>query len=466
MTVGFFSASAVNIDAVFTAIRTALTGQGWTAYDLNTSSAEPGSNLLGRETVFQAPGINGATTYTAAPQVVGFARFLGNTGFRSATRGILIYAGSGIRAPATITNAARAGTTVTITTSAAHGFSVNDPVLVNGMTGTAAALNSGSSLSNVTLPTGPRIASTPSSTTFTYTDVNTGTITSVATGGTAIILFNVTGGRAVNVAGPFNDIVIPLDSTATVIGYCDAQRICGLIAQGGGYQPWFAGCTGRDHVPPDFADTAFVTGALTASGSTVTATLDRNVTNIQPGQPIWVIDQASNTYERTTVDATQPTGPTTTIKFTSLTNSYSAGAFVGEDPMPLFIQGRNSATIATTDHAADTYYGAWQIDATRTNPTSTTAVPIIDEAVLYTDQNPDAAGYYQGRDLFLKTDSAPKCWRGRRGGSVVFPIGSQVDNDIMRCGRNDTVNHSTDYKIITTQKMNTNWAMAFGPGAT
>jgi len=73
---------------------------------------------------------------------------------------------------ATVNNVARTGSTATVTTSAAHGFTVGMKVTISGLTNTA--LNG-----TVT------VATVPSTTTFTYTTGTSGTIASGADSGTA-----------------------------------------------------------------------------------------------------------------------------------------------------------------------------------------------------------------------------------------------------------------------------------------
>ena len=79
---------------------------------------------------------------------------------------------------ASITNSARTGSTATITTSTAHNFAVGDSVVVSGTNG------------NAPLEGTWTIASVPSTTTFTYTTSSSGTITSAADTGTALVSAN------------------------------------------------------------------------------------------------------------------------------------------------------------------------------------------------------------------------------------------------------------------------------------
>lgn len=78
----------------------------------------------------------------------------------------------------TITNSARTGTTATITTSAAHTFRVGDEVTVSGTNG------------NPSLHGTYTITAVPTTTTFTYTTTTSGTITSAADTGTALVTAN------------------------------------------------------------------------------------------------------------------------------------------------------------------------------------------------------------------------------------------------------------------------------------
>jgi hypothetical protein len=75
----------------------------------------------------------------------------------------------------TIVNSARTGSTATITTSTAHGFRAGDEVTVAGTNG------------NAPLEGTWTIATVPTTTTFTYTTSTSGTITSAADTGTAVV---------------------------------------------------------------------------------------------------------------------------------------------------------------------------------------------------------------------------------------------------------------------------------------
>jgi hypothetical protein len=77
----------------------------------------------------------------------------------------------------TVSNVARAGSTATITTSAAHTFAAGDTVVVSG-------------LENDALDGTYTIGTVPTSTTFTYTTTTSGTINSVSDSGTALVAAN------------------------------------------------------------------------------------------------------------------------------------------------------------------------------------------------------------------------------------------------------------------------------------
>jgi len=79
---------------------------------------------------------------------------------------------------ATITNSYRTGSTATLTTSAAHGFVAGDTVVVSGTNG------------NPSLHGTWTVATVPTPTTFTYTTTTSGTITSAADTGTALVESN------------------------------------------------------------------------------------------------------------------------------------------------------------------------------------------------------------------------------------------------------------------------------------
>ena len=83
---------------------------------------------------------------------------------------------------ASVNNVARTGSTATVTTSAAHDFEAGDEVVVADLTTTAL---------NGTYT----IASVPTTTTFTYTTSTSGTVSSTADAGTAVVAAN---GRAVS----------------------------------------------------------------------------------------------------------------------------------------------------------------------------------------------------------------------------------------------------------------------------
>ena len=75
----------------------------------------------------------------------------------------------------TISNSARTGTTATLTTSTAHGFVAGDTVVVSGTNG------------NPSLEGTWTITAVPTTTTFTYTTTTSGTISSNADTGTALV---------------------------------------------------------------------------------------------------------------------------------------------------------------------------------------------------------------------------------------------------------------------------------------
>lgn len=77
---------------------------------------------------------------------------------------------------ATVSNRARSGSTVTLTTSAAHGLQVGETIIVSGIP-TDTSLNTPAGLVDT-------VATVPSTTTFTYTCATSGTVTSTASTGT------------------------------------------------------------------------------------------------------------------------------------------------------------------------------------------------------------------------------------------------------------------------------------------
>jgi hypothetical protein len=77
-----------------------------------------------------------------------------------------------------ISNSARTGTTATLTTSTAHGFRVGDSVTISGTNGNSALHGTYT------------ILTVPTTTTFTYTTTTSGTITSAADTGTALVPAN------------------------------------------------------------------------------------------------------------------------------------------------------------------------------------------------------------------------------------------------------------------------------------
>jgi hypothetical protein len=79
---------------------------------------------------------------------------------------------------ATITNSARSGSTVTLTTSTAHGLRVGDEITVAGTNG------------NAVIEGTYTITAVPLTTTLTYTTSTTGTITSAADTGTVLCTAN------------------------------------------------------------------------------------------------------------------------------------------------------------------------------------------------------------------------------------------------------------------------------------
>ena len=150
-----------------TATITTSTAHGFLVGDSVTISGTNGNSAL-----------HGTYTITAVPTSVTFRYTTSTSGTitSAADTGTATVFGLAPSANAkTISNSQRSTTTALITTSAAHGFVVGDVVTISGTNG------------NTPLHGTYTITGVPSDTTFTYTTSTSGTITSAADTGTAII---------------------------------------------------------------------------------------------------------------------------------------------------------------------------------------------------------------------------------------------------------------------------------------
>jgi len=434
--------------------------EGWTVTELNTSVADVTTvRRVGREFIAEIPGDTPGSGNAALGHIcVSFLHAF------SSGRHINLCGWTGQKV-ATIASSSRSGTTLSVTTSSPHGFATGDLVIVNGQSdadlnqpigGAAASPNTitvtGGSTFDVTIPVG---AGGP------------------ATGGTVVAVYNFTGTRTGDQTEQ-NRMAL-MNAAMDCFGYIDNYRMCGIILQGGVFFPFYLGLSGREHVQAEGSNVAKVTGGgVTGNGATdVVITLDRASPNLYVGQPIFLcppdsavpnsVDQANSSLESVTISAVNSP---TEIEATLSANTFPDGTIVGWDAIPLAIMG-NGPTATTTIIASKTVYMSHELDGTRTSsPIGVVYTPEIElsnETVVDPDGQP-SGGFYQGRPVILEKTTAPAGHRKNMEGMPAFPVGAQVDQDIMRIG--DPANAPAgDFRIFVSQEVEGGYSVSYGPGA-
>ena len=455
----FQNTSIANIDGLFAELRSQLLAVAPTPYTelvLNSSTTDPGTGLVGRESHFKLP-TNVGQENQIGGGYLGLCRYVNSAG---TARGLILYAYTSRRAPATISTISRAANVVTVTTTAPHGFSTGDLVIVNGTD--TAGFHEGSTGAITAINT----ITVTGATTFTYASPAAGAL--AGTGGTAVAVFNVTSSRTMAAADAAIRINVT-DAPMSVYGYRDAHRICGIVQQGGQNRVFYLGTTGREHVQTAGSSCVVSTSPIAVGANTITA--DRIPANMYIGQRLWIVSADSGTSELTTV--TGLTGAS--ISFTAA-NVYNAGAYIGWDPTPLISYGLTGALTTTADMTSVISYiarYALDIDGGRSSPqndlgnvvmTSNIDIPLVtgDEGA----SDPDSAGFFQGRDFLLIRTAAPEGQRKYLPGFTAWPLGYQNEYDIQRIGATPVTD---DIKIFVSQPASSqsqSFVLGIGPGAT
>lgn len=461
------SAAVGNVDSLMSIIRNSLSGSGmWKHFAMNTSSLHCNAGSMGREDIYRAEGLPGDPTRfyvsvhrhtqgNCCDDRVQFMACVGVKGFES---------------PITIQSitkfsAASAGL-IGVTCSVPHGFVTGDHVMVNG-TPHSGAFHDGWGGGDGNPTTGGYVVLVNGTASFNYASQQPGAISYPAESisgsnlGYCMAVYNQVSTRNGSVN---SGIGITLnDANMSLFMYYDEYRFCGLVSQGGSYQPFYVGETARDHIPQDFSSRAFLN--VSASAGAITASVDRACNNIRVGQKIWFVHASgtngTGSFERTTVTSK----PTTTTFGCVLQNGYNSGSIIGEDPLPVCTVGNVGTITSTGQFTAKTARFIFHLDATRdpTNPGSAQTMTIVTDAgFTKTNIDPDGAGYYQGRDVYMQRSGAPTGIRGRLVGITSFPTDIQNDQDIMRTGA-DAV--TDDYRYFISQLVESSYGMGIGPGA-
>lgn len=313
-----------------------------------------------------------------------------------------------------ISQVARTGTTVTITTSAAHGLVTGDFVYV------AAVTNTGVNMSNV-------VCTVTDTTHFTYTDTNTGTITLVADTGT-VNSYNIT----LTTGATVGDVVffevdgyntytqLASATTSSATGSIVATNVQSAISELDTKKLAIAGGT--------------MTGQLVAAAGTTTLAPLKFAT----GTNLTTAVAGSVEWDGTSLFVTQVTGPTRqTIAYTSSLSTYAPLAsptFTGTPTLP-------TGTIATTQAAANnstaiatTAYvdAADNLKAPLSSPalTGTPTTGGVEIGYRIVPQNIQSSNY-----TLVLTDSGRHVYSANAGAqaitvptnaSVAFPIGTAI----------------------------------------
>ena len=455
------SAGVSGVDAFMSFLRSSLSGSGlWKYFAMNTSSLHPNAGLIGREDIYRADGtstdptrfyvsVHRNTQGNCCDDRVQFMGFSGCKGFETPIPIQIISKSAGVNV------------TVQVTCSVPHNFAGTDHVMVNG-TPRSSSFHEGWSGGEGHPTFGGYVIQVNGTASFNYVGGFTGPEGANQTsGGYAIAVYNQVSTRNTGVNSGHG--LTLNDANMAVFMYYDEYRFCGLVNQGGTYQTFYIGETARDHIPQDFNSRAFL--SVSQSAGAITASLDRSVDNLRVGQKIWFV-HASGTGGTGSVERTTITSRPNSSSFgCTLVNSYNSGSLVGEDALPVFILAGIGTTAATQALGSRTVRFIFHLDGTRdpTNEGSAqTLTPFTDAGYSEASIDPDGAGYYQGRDIFMQRLAAPSGIRGRLVGMISFPIDVQNDQDLMRIGA-DAV--TDDFKFFVSSTVDGGFAVGIGPGA-
>lgn len=429
-------------------LQTQLLAQGWTNRTINADNTLPSSNHQTREEHFIAPGI----ADEASGVKIGLALRRNSADNQT---GVKITSWVGEKVATILTAIQTASTTVTVTTTAPHGFATGD--FVKGINGTDNVANN---VGGAGADTNATLITVTGADTFTFVTVPNQT--STGNGGTVVVAYNHVGGSSFGSGEGYN--LNSPDASMDLFGYVDEFRICGVLQQGGNQKPFYCGQPGRSNVQDDGRSVAISNTAITGSGSQ-TITLDRTPAQMYIGQPVWAVAADEADVEVSKID--NLVGDQLTAVFNT---AFTSGAIIGWDPTvscagaPL-----GSAVSATlTTLAANMGFG---IDGTRRSAagqqdqedTSLIFDWVVNESSsgdVEGATDPDDSGVYQGRDGIH--------FQGAHGvrqftpGFSFMPLGVQNDFDIHRIGATPI---TQDFKVLVSNTLD-GWALVIGPGAT
>ncbi len=429
-------------------LQTQLLAQSWTNRTINADNTLPASSHQTREEHFIAPGI----ADEASGVKVGFSlrRNSGDT-----VTGVKITSWVGEKTATILTAVQTASATVTVTTTAAHGFATGD--FIKGINGTDNVANNVGGAGNDTVATLITVTDTDE---FTYvTGVNQ---TSTGNGGTVVVAYNHVGGSSFGNSEGYQ--LNSPDASMDLFAYVDEFRICGVLQQGGNQKPFYCGQPGRSNVQDDGRSVAISNTAITGSGSQ-TITLAVTPANMYVGQPVWAVAIDEADVEVTVID--DLVGDQLTAVFNT---AFTSGAVIGWDPTvscagaPL----GTAVSVSLGSLAANMGFG---IDGTRRSAggqqdqedTSLIFDWVVNESSTGDVENatdPDDSGVYQGRDGIHFQNAHGV--RQFTPGFSFMPLGVQNDFDIHRIGATPI---TQDFKVLVSNTLD-GWALVIGPGAT
>lgn len=466
------TASLSNIDGFMQTIHNLLTSStgGWSFLNVNTSSVS--ASIVNsvctavRETIYRCNGSGSDATrwYLSICRTKTNNNVIERVTFMPFA-GIKNFSGSTVQV-ATTGAIRNSNSIVSVTCSAAHNLGVGDRFIINGFDNPNLNERWGSQ-ANTPGDSNNAIACIVSGTSGTTAFSYLSNDSSVQTGSSAYVVGVYNAGSSRNGVQSGQGAVgggVGIQLTDASMGlymYYDESRLCGIVTQGGTFQSFYVGETGRDHVPSDHNGRAFFTGSSTGTGSQ-TVNLDRQIKMIM-SQSVWLIHPSGSagtgSFERVAINRINSSSFIAT-----LTNNYPSGTLIGEDPLPVVVIGGVNESVATQTLAARTVRFIFHLDGTRneSDVTAQTMTAIVDGGIAVARINPDSAGYYQGKEIFMSKGTPSQGSRGRLIGMVAFPVGAQNDLDLMRTGAAAV---TTDFKLFTSATADGTYSIGVGPGA-
>lgn len=437
-----------------------LTTKGWVRSLIDTNTAVP--TLAGRKTweaIYRSPGDG-----------VDLGRFYiwiaiqrDNNGTR-ASIALNAFTSLGTEGLVSVNSASKSGTTLTIDTAAAHGFSVGDLVMFGGSSDPD--LNVGKGGTNTA---NGLVLTTPSATQFTMLAGVSQTVAAAA-GGFCWRPIN----SVASWTSGINDFmrINPDNASIDFIGGVDEFGLTGTAMQGVFRLPFFVGCVGRGHIPAQMSQTFTATGAITGTGSVQAIPVDQVPVDILAKQPIDIVNEGDPGILRTQVDSVGPGNVLNCL--VPVGQNFNAGSVIGWDPMPIMVAGAAGTTRSTLTLNGTAPRFAYSIDGTR----SWAQNDLGDADSIYTVVEPRVGTTeksvgdtldvtlqaLQTFDIMIVKSSGTAAIQGARGpwrNAIGVVQANQNDFDFLYTGRTlpDDI-----YKALTTQNVNTSTDhVAYGP---